>query len=242
MREDVERWRTETPGCRDRVHLNNAGAGMMPKPVVDAIVSHIHLEAECGGYEAAEARADAVADVYEQVARLIGTRPRNIAVVENATVAFSQALSAFDFARGDRVVTTRNDYVANQLAFLALAERGGVEVDDFRRQLTMARCRVASITWMPTNSGLIQDAFAVATACREAGVPLIVDACQAVGQLPINAPALGCDFLTGTARKFLRGPRGVGFLYVSDHALDEGRYPLTIDSQGATWTAPAQFE
>ena len=255
MRDDVERWRRETPGCLEHVHLNNAGAAMMPQPVVDAMVRHIHLEAECGGYEAAEARADAVADVYEQVARLIGARPRNIAVVENATVAFSQALAAFDFARGDRVVTTRNDYVANQLAFLALAERvgveivraedlptGGVDVDDFRRRLRMQRCRVASITWMPTNSGLIQDAPAVATACREAAVPLIVDACQVVGQLPIDAPALGCDFLTGTARKFLRGPRGIGFLYVSDRALDEGRYPLTIDSQGATWTAPGQFE
>ncbi len=255
MHEAVERWRRDTPGCLNRVHLNNAGAAMMPQPVVDAIVRHIQLEAECGGYEAAEARASSVADAYEQVARLVGATTRNIAIVENATVAFSQALASFDFARGDKVVTTRCDYVANQLAFLALAERtgvqivhaadlptGGVDVDDFRRRLTMPRCRVATISWMPTNSGLIQDAPSVAAACREAGVPLIVDACQVVGQLPIDAPALGCDFLTGTARKFLRGPRGIGFLYVSDRTLDDGRYPLTIDSQGATWTAPTQFE
>jgi selenocysteine lyase/cysteine desulfurase len=218
-------------------------------------MSHVHLEGEVGGYEAADIASPAVSDAYEQVAQLIGTTSRNIAIVENATVAFSQALAAFDFEKGDRIVTTRNDYVANQLAFLALASRlgvdvvhavespeGGVDVEDFRRKVDAQRCRVATISWMPTNSGLVQDVIAISAVCRDAGVPLIVDACQAVGQVAINAPILGCEFMTATARKFLRGPRGVGFLYVSEEALARGLYPITIDSRGAQWTGAAEFE
>lgn len=248
-------WRHDTPASAHHLHLNNAGAALMPRQVVDAMTGHLALEQEIGGYEAADRAADRIADVYRQVAALVGGQARNIAIVQSATMAFTQAMAAFDFHPGDRIVTSRADYVSNQIAFLALAKRRGVEVchaadgpdgsvdpADVRALASHPRCRLVSICWIPTNSGLVQDVHAVGDVCQELGVPYIVDACQAVGQLPVDVTALHCDFLTATGRKFLRGPRGIGFLYVSDWALDRGLYPSTIDMNGASWSSTHSFE
>ena len=236
------------------MHLNNAGAGLMPQPVLDVVVKHLEREAEIGGYEAADETASRVTASYEAIARLVGASPRNIAIVENATVAFSQALSAFDFRPGDVIVTTRADYPSNQLMFLSLARRlgvevlrgadlpeGGVDPDHLRQLAQHPRCKLVTVSWVPTNSGLVQAAIQVGAVCREIGVPYLVDACQSVGQMPVDVQALQCDFLAATGRKFLRGPRGIGFLYVSDQALARGLYPLFVDLHGADWTDPDAF-
>lgn len=247
----LDRWRADTPAAlAGRIHLNNAGAGLMPTPVLEAIQDHLELEARLGGYEAADAVRERIDAAYEDVAALIGAAARNVAVVENATVAFSQALSAFDFEPGDVILTTRNDYASNQLMYLSLAERRGVEVvraedrpeggvdpESVRALIRERAPRLMALTWVPTSSGLIQPAEAVGEICAEAGVPYLVDACQVVGQLPVDVAALQCDFLATTARKFLRGPRGIGFLYVSDGALESGRRPLYIDMRGADWAS-----
>jgi selenocysteine lyase/cysteine desulfurase len=251
----LDRWRRETPGCRDRIHLNNAGAGLMAQPVLDALTRHLEREAAIGGYEAADEAEAGVRETYELVARLVGAAPRNVALVENATVAFSQALSAFDFHAGDRIVTTRTDYPSNQLAYLSLARRcgvetvraddlpeGGVDPDSVRRLARHPRTRLVALTWVPTNSGLVQDARAVGGVCAELDLPYLIDACQCVGQMPVEVAQLRCDFLGATARKFLRGPRGIGFLYLSDRMLERGVAPLFPDMHGADWTDPDAFQ
>jgi selenocysteine lyase/cysteine desulfurase len=246
---DPSPWRAETPAAAaGRIHLNNAGAALMAKPVLNAITAHFRRESELGGYEAADAAAADIAEAYEAVAALIGAAPRNIAVVENATVAVALALSAFDLAPGDVLLTSRNDYISNQLMYLSLAARRGVEVlraedlpqggvdpDSVRTLIRRRRPRLVALTWVPTNSGLVQAAEEVGRICEEEDVPLILDACQAIGQFPVDAGALRCDFMAATARKFLRGPRGIGFLYVSDRALAQQRAPLYIDMRGAVW-------
>lgn len=250
----VERWRADTPGCRHRTHLNNAGAGLMPAVVLEEMRRHLGREAEHGGYEAADAAAPMIEEVYQAVARLIGAAPGNIAIVENATVAVAQALSALDLRDGATVVTSRADYSSNQLMFLSLARRfgvrvrraadlpeGGVDPESVREILEGEDCRLVVLSWVPTNSGLIQAAAAVGRVCREAGIPYLVDACQAVGALHVNVRELHCDFLAATARKFLRGPRGIGFLYVSNRMLREGRHPTFIDTRGAKWSDPDAF-
>ena len=242
-------WRADTPAAlAGRIHLNNAGAALMPGPVLDAITGHLALESRLGGYEAADAATDRIDRAYADVATLVGAEARNVAVVENATVAFAQALSSFDFEPGDVVLTTRNDYASNQLMYLSLAERRGVEViraedapeggvdpESVRALVAEREPAVVALTWVPTSSGLVQPAEAVGEVCAEAGVPYLVDACQVVGQMPVDVAALRCDFLAATARKFLRGPRGIGFLYVSDRALEAGRRPLHIDMRAADW-------
>jgi selenocysteine lyase/cysteine desulfurase len=251
---DIRRWRAETPGCESRVHLNNAGASLMPRPVVEAVQGHLRLESEIGGYEAADDRAAEIARTYASVGALIGAEPRNVAVVENATAAFALALSSFEFQRGDVLLTSRNDYVSNQIMYLSLARRLGIEIqraDDLpeggidpgsvKSMIARRRPVLVAVTHVPTNSGLIQDVEAVGEVCATAEVPYLVDACQSVGQLPVDVRRMRCDFLSATARKFLRGPRGVGFLYVSDACLKRGAQPLLIDMRGAEWTAADEY-
>jgi len=248
-------WRADTPGTAHRNHLNNAGAGLMPQPVIDAITDHVRLESEIGGYEAADARADEIASGYGALGDIIGARPENIAVVGSATAGFIQALSSFDFAAGDVIVTTRCDYTSNQIQYLALSARlgveivhaddlpeGGVDPESVGEIVRRRRPRLVAVSWIPTNSGLVQDVEGVGAVCEEAGVPYIVDACQAVGQIPIDVTRLRCDYLSATARKFMRGPRGIGFMYASNRALARGDHPLFVDMRGARWVSADQYE
>jgi selenocysteine lyase/cysteine desulfurase len=251
---ELERWRADTPACTRLVHLNNAGAALVPRPVHSAILDHLALEQEVGAYEAADARRQEVRQAYTAVGRLLGTEARNIALVQNSTVAFAQAISAFEFKRGDIILTSRSDYASNQIMYLSLAQRRGVEIvrapdapeggidpDAAHKVIRERRPSLVALTWIPTNSGLVQPVEAVGRICRDAGVPYLVDACQAVGQVPVDVGVLQCDYLSGTARKFLRGPRGLGFLYVSDRVLDAGAHPTLVDMHGADWTDPDAF-
>ena len=251
---EISRWRSDTPGTAFRTHLNNAGASLCPEPVLQSVERHLRLESEIGGYEAAAAVAGDVDRAYVDTAALIGARPHNIAMVASATAAFSQAMSAFDFVRDDVIVTSSADYVSNQLMFLSLARRlgvrveraadapeGGVDPESVRSLVERHAPRLVALTWVPTNSGLVQPAADVGAVCASAGVPFLLDACQALGQLPVDVAALRCDYLSTTARKFLRGPRGIGFLFVSDAMLAKGAHPLLVDMRGATWTERDAF-
>ena len=252
---DVEALRAETPGARKRVHLNNAGAALVPRPVLEAVRGHLDLEAEIGGYEAADQRRGEVEGARTAVAELIGARPSNIAFTEHATASFVQALSSVPFRARDVLLTTRQDYASNQLMYLSLQRRlgvelvrapdlpeGGVDVMAVEELVHRRRPRLVAVTHVPTNSGLVQDVRAVGEVCRRHDVLYLVDACQSVGQMAVDVAEMGCDFLSVTARKFLRGPRGVGFLYVSDRALDLGLEPLFIDMRGADWMAEDLYQ
>jgi selenocysteine lyase/cysteine desulfurase len=252
---DLVRWRQDTPGCTRVAHLNNAGAALAPHVVRSAIDAHLDLESELGAYEAAEARAGELREVYATLGRLLATQSENVALVQNSTVAFAQAISAFDLGPEDSILTSQDDYASNQIMYLSLAQRrgvrivrapdtpeGGIDPDEVRRLVARQRPTLVALTWIPTNSGLVQPAELIGQICQASEVPYLVDACQAVGQMPIDVARLGCDFLSGTARKFVRGPRGLGFLYISDHMLGRGAHPLLIDMHGATWTDRDSFE
>jgi selenocysteine lyase/cysteine desulfurase len=209
----------------------------------------LQLEAKVGGYEAADRETAAIAQFYEAVAQLLGAQARNIAFASSATDAYARALSAFDWKAGDVILTTENDYVSNQIAFLAMQNRygvrllrardtaaGGVDVLDFEQLLKKHRPKVAAVTHVPTNSGLVQPVAEIGQICRTEGIWYLVDACQSAGQLPLDVAQIGCDFLTATMRKFMRGPRGTGFLFVSDRALEAGLSMTMPDMRGADWT------
>src|SRR5260370_6743304 len=211
---ELDRWRRETPGCRDRIHLNNAGGGARAQRVLRAGPGELGREAAVGGYEAEDEAEAKVRETYELLGRVVGAPATNVAIVENATVAFSQALSAFDFRPGDRIVTTRADYPSNQLTYLSLARRAGVETvraDDLpeggvdpasvRHLARHPRTRLVALSWVPTNSGLVQDAGAAGADWTELRAPNLTYACQAVGQPPVDTAALLCDVLAATARK-----------------------------------------
>jgi cysteine desulfurase/selenocysteine lyase len=246
---DVERARADTPGCRDVIHLNNAGASLPPRVVVDAVIEHLELEARIGGYAAADAVTERSAEVYASVAALVGASPDEIALVESATRGWDMAFYALPLRAGDRILTSRSEYASNMIAFVQVARRSGVEVEvvpddesgalsvDALRDLVDDRVALIAMSWIPTQGGLVNPAAEVGQLAREAGVPYLLDACQAVGQLPIDVERIGCDFLSGTGRKYLRGPRGTGFLYVRGSLVADLEPPF-LDVHAASWTAP----
>ncbi|HUI17950.1 MAG TPA: aminotransferase class V-fold PLP-dependent enzyme [Alphaproteobacteria bacterium] len=250
---DLARARRETPGTAEVIHLNNAGAALMPRPVIKALVDHIELESRIGGYEAAEREYQRVERTYDSLARLLNCAREEIAVVENATRAWDMAFYALPFRPGDRILTAVAEYASNVISFLQVAEHTGVSVEvvpnDESGQLSLAalermmdaRVKLIAVTHVPTNGGLVNPAAAIGRIARAAGVPFLLDACQSAGQMPLDVAALGCDMLSATGRKYLRGPRGIGFLYVRKGLLERLTPPF-LDLHAARWTAPDRYE
>jgi cysteine desulfurase/selenocysteine lyase len=245
---DLARIRADTPAAEGQSFLYSAGSSLMPTPVVEAMIDHLRLEQQVGGYAAADREQARLDAVYDSVAALVNADRDEIALVENATVGWQMAFYAFDWKPGDRILTGRAEYAANYVAYLQTARRHGVVIDvipndafgatdpQALRRMIDERVRLIAITWVPTNGGLVNPAAAIGKIAREAGIPYLLDACQVAGQLPIDVAALGCDMLTATGRKFLRGPRGTGFLYIRRDLLLTLEPPM-IDHFAAPWTS-----
>ncbi|MEM8773410.1 MAG: aminotransferase class V-fold PLP-dependent enzyme [Pseudomonadota bacterium] len=250
---DIARVRAETPACNDLIHFNNAGASLMPLPVQEAVNRHLALEARIGGYEAHAEAASDIQAFYDQMAGLLNAAPDEIAFVENATRAWDMAFFSLPLQEGDRILTHASEYVSNYLGVLLQAKRRGLEIDlipsDGSGQvdvgaiegLITAKTRLIALTHVPTQGGLVNPAAEVGQIAKAHGLFYLLDACQSAGQIALDVETIGCDMLSGTGRKYLRGPRGTGFLYVRE-ALAKTLEPPFIDLFAARWTSADTYE
>ena len=250
---DLEKIYRETPGKSTSIHLNNAGASLMSQPVLDAQIAHLKLEATIGGYEARAHRTKNIDGVYNSVAKLIGANADEIAIVENATVGWAMAFYAIDFKAGDRILTVEAEYVSNFIAYLHMAREKDVSVEvipsgadgnlclDILEEMIDENVKLISATHVPTNSGLVNAVADLGKIAKKHNILYLVDACQSVGQMPIDVEEIGCDMLSATGRKYLRGPRGIGFLYVRKSVVEK-LHPPIIDLRSADWLSATKYE
>src|SRR5580692_7014299 len=250
---DIEQLRADTAGCEQTIFFNNAGASLQPRPVVARVIEHLMLEEQIGGYEAADRVTAELEAVYGSVARLLHCATDEIALQENATRGWEMAFYSLRFTAGDRIVTSANEYASNYIAFLQVAQRTGAEIHvvesdqagevdlEALRKLLDDRVKLIALTHLPTNGGLVQPAAQVGELATRAGIPFLLDATQSAGQIDLDVEALGCDMLCATGRKYLRGPRGTGFLYVRRSMLEHMEPPL-LDLHAATWVSAGKFE
>ncbi len=249
---DIDAVRQSSPGSLERIHFDNAGASLMPQVVIDTVVEHLQLEALMGGYQAAAAESERIDAVRGSAARLINAEPSEIALLENATRAWHNAFYSFDFKPGDRILVGRDEYSSNYLACLQVARATGAEivvigddsagqfdVDELRRTID-ERVKLIALVHVPTGGGLVNPAAEVGRVARDAGIAFLLDATQSVGQLVVDVDEIGCDFLSTTGRKFLRGPRGTGFLYVRGERIAT-MHPPMVDTRAATWLSPDTY-
>jgi selenocysteine lyase/cysteine desulfurase len=250
---DIARLRADTPACEKLIHFNNAGSSLMPAPVYRAVLDHLALEQSIGGYEAEDEASPALEDFYDAFADMLNCDRAEIAYVENATRAWDMAFYSLPLQEGDRILTAEAEYVSNFLGFLHQARRRGLKIDvapsdgdgqldlDAMERMVTDKTRLVAITHVPTQGGLVNPAEEVGKIARAHGITYLLDACQSAGQMPLDVERIGCQMLSGTGRKFLRGPRGTGFLYVSRAILDRLDPPF-IDLHAATWTDARSFE
>lgn len=249
---DLERCRNETPAVKELLHFNNAGCSLSPASVTAAVIEHLELEQAIGGYEAANAANDKIDGFYSEFAKLLNCSASQIAYIENASRAWDMALYSVDWQAGDQIITADNEYVSNYLALLHLQkqknieivlvpcnELGHVDLDKLRCAIT-SKTKMIALTHVSSQRGDIQPASQVGAIAKEHDLLYLLDACQSVGQIDLDTQELGCDFLCGTGRKYLRGPRGTGFLYASTRAI-ENSSPIFVDNHSAHWTGPASY-
>ncbi|MGN8273651.1 aminotransferase class V-fold PLP-dependent enzyme [Pseudomonas sp. SMN5] len=250
---NIEQLRADTPAVEHLIHFNNAGAALMPRAVVDTVVAHLQREARLGGYEAAAQQSSALDNVYRSIGRLINAQPDEIAVIENATRAWDMAFYSLPLRAGDVILTSNTEYAGNYIPYLQLKQQRDIEIqvipNDDQGQISLSalkalledeRVALVSLPVIATNGGPVQPIEQIGALARAAGVLFLLDACQGVGQMPIDVQKVGCHMLAATSRKYLRGPRGMGFLYI-ENSLCQNLEPAFLDLHAASLQTPDSF-
>lgn len=248
--DQIAHLRAATPGCARVIHFNHAGASLPSQATLDAITAQLLREATIGPMEASVEGTRLQEEARQRAAQLLGTDSAAIAFTSSGSAAWSMAFNALgDWRAGDRILVGRHEWGGNlacmtqavqsgaRLEVIPCDESGAVSVSALERMID-SRVRLIALTWLPANGGLINPAQAIGAVARRHRIAYFIDAGQALGQLPCDVQALGCDVLKGAARKFLRGPRGTALLYVRPEFMAQLR-PTQFDVLSAPWDGHA---
>lgn len=251
-KEEILQIRRDTPGSASVIHFNNAGAALMNVQVFGVMEAYLRDELYLGGYETAEKWREEIRETYTEIARLIHAQPDEIALLESATTAWYKAFHSMKFQKGDRILCCESEYGSNYIGLLQARDQFGIEIEvipsdhdgvidlEALENMIDERVRLLAITHMPTNGGLVNPAEEVGEIAARHGIPYLLDACQSVGQYPIDVKKLRCTFLSATGRKYMRAPRGTGFLFIKKEKI-EGLESVFPDMMGGTWMSSLEY-
>jgi cysteine desulfurase/selenocysteine lyase len=229
---EIQKFRSDTRGTTEWTHFNNAGASLPPDEVVETVIHYLNEEATQGGYEMEHQYREQLENVYQLIARLIHAEKDEVAIVENASMAWGLAFNGIEFQKGEVIITSEMEYVTNLLGFINAEQTHGIQIKvipmdeegNFSLQALedaiTTQTRLIAITHIASTAGTVLPVVEIGKIARKHNILYLVDACQTVGQIPINVKEIGCDILSATGRKYLRAPRGTGFLYVRKEIQD----------------------
>ncbi len=250
---DITKIRSSIPGCNHHIHFNNAGSSLPDQSVIDAITKYMNEEAIIGGYELMNKHADALEQTYHSIAKMIGAQRNEIALFQSATAAWAAVFNALSFKPGDEVLCSEAEYASNYLNFLRKQKKEGIVIkvvpsdEDgcldplLLEEMMNPKVKLIAITHVPSNGGLINPVSEVGAIAKKHNCLYLLDACQAVGQIPIDVKNIDCDFLAVTGRKYLRAPRGTGFLFIKSSVVEE-MDPTVLDSYAANWLSKSEYK
>jgi selenocysteine lyase/cysteine desulfurase len=241
---EVNLLREQTKGCAKLIHFNNAGASLPPDVVVETVVGYLKEEAEYGGYETEAKYKAQLENVYTLIARLIHAETDEVAVFENASAAWVTAFKGISFEEGDEIITCEMEYASNLIGLMDIQKHRGVTVkvipndkkgnfpvSELERAIS-PRTKLIAITHVPSSGGSVMPIEEIGAIAERNQVLYMVDACQSAGQMPLDVKQIKCDILSATGRKYLRAPRGTGFLFVKKSVQDRVA-PLLLDQHAA---------
>ncbi|TFF40614.1 aminotransferase class V-fold PLP-dependent enzyme [Mucilaginibacter psychrotolerans] len=250
---EIQQHRAETNGTAKVIHFNNAGSSLPPDVVTNTVIAYLQEEATYGGYETEAKYQRQLDNTYDLIARLINAHRDEVAIVESASVGWGLVFNGIDFKPGDEIITSEMEYVTNLMGFLNAKknhdvifkvvpndDEGNFSMQGLEDAIT-PKTKLIAITQVPSTAGGMIPVAEIGKVARAHGILYLVDACQSAGQLPVDVEEIGCDMLSVTGRKYLRAPRGTGFLYVRKTVQDQLKLIL-IDSHSADWVSETEFK
>jgi len=214
----ADQWRTARPKVAG-LHLDSAACSRQSFAVIDAAAQHAKHEAEVGGYVAAEAAAPVLDAGRAAIGALTGLGGSDVVFTTGSNNALDILLSSW---AGERTVACLpGEYGPNlavmaanrfQVSTLPADDLGRLAVEDAARRLVDDPPALVHLTPLASHRGVVQPVAALAEVCRDLGLPLVVDAAQALGHLDC---AVGAAAIYSSSRKWMAGPRGVGVLAIS---------------------------
>lgn len=235
----IKEARTQTPTATSGTHLAAAGSSLPSSRTLEAVRSYIDLEASIGGYDAADAVMDLVQTTRVQLETLINAPSGSVALTSSDTVGFAKSMWGLalggQFPKNSAFLVDHYLYASHKYVICEVAKfceanvlispTRQLEADWVQSQLSRGNVRAVLCTHVASHRGYVTPLSSIGQLCRESESLHIVDGCQSFGQIPIDVEASSIDIFTATGRKWLRAPRGTGFVFARPDLISLMRPP-----------------